>query len=185
MTSDRADAGEPVAVAGRAVPHLLDRTGVVPVRRPHLRARAAPDRDPRPRCRRGPGRPPHGGRLGAEHRLDLRRELGRPASGQAPAPHRRRPHPRRRARDDPGCIPSRRADTRPPLRRRPPRRPRPGAVLDRVHAVLRRPRRPRPVPRREREAERHRGRRRSSPAPRSEARSSRCSRPPGRSSSTR
>ena len=84
-------------LAGHALSPVLDRRDALPVRRPHLRARAAADRGPPARGGRDRGRSPHCGRLGAEPALAPRRQLGRPPPAQATAPDRRRCRPGARA----------------------------------------------------------------------------------------
>ena len=141
-------------MARQAVPHVLDRRDAVAVRRSDLGARAAADRGRAPRRERRGGRPPHRRRLGAERRLALRRQLGRPAPAEALAADRRRPRAGARPPHRAARLPPRRAHARAPLRGRAPHRLRSGALLDRLPTGLRRPRAPRPVPRGELEAER-------------------------------
>ena len=84
----------------------------------------------------------------------LRRQLGRPAGAEAAAPDRSGPRPGDRARQRARRVRSRRPHARAPVRRRAPRRDRPGLLLDVVPAVLRQPGRSQPVPRGQLQAER-------------------------------
>ena len=102
----------------------------------------------------GAGRPPHRRRLGAECRLALRRQLGRPAPAEALAADRCRPRAGARPPHRAARLPPRRAHARASLPGGAPHRLRSGALLDRLPTGLRRPRTPRPVPRGELEAER-------------------------------